>query len=84
MPKTRRKRDNTERMRDMGCAIAYYRRRRGMSQDELAGAVGISRQHMGAVESPNMNRGISLDLVFNLADALEIEPYLLFQFHSGK
>ena len=27
-----------------------------------------------------MNRGLSLDLLFNIAAALEIEPFLLLQF----
>ena len=51
--------DNRERFTELGFAIAYYRKRRGLSQDQLAERVGISRQHMGAVEAPNMNRGIS-------------------------
>lgn len=72
--------DNTARFTALGCAIAHYRRRRGLSQDRLAELVGISRQHMGAVEAPHMNRGISLELLFNIAAVLEIEPYLLLKF----
>lgn len=72
--------DNTRRFAALGSAIAYYRKRRGLSQDRLAGLVGISRQHMGAVEAPHMNRGISLDLLFNIAAVLEIEPYQLLKF----
>lgn len=69
--------DNTGRFRELSNAIAYYRKRKGFTQDQLAELVGISRQHMGAIEAPHMNRGISLDLLFNLATILEIEPYLL-------
>lgn len=69
--------DNSGRFMALGCAIAHYRKRKGFSQDRLAELVGISRQHMGAVEAPRMNRGISLDLLFNIAAVLEIEPYLL-------
>ena len=76
--------ENTERYIKLGFAIAYYRKRKGLSQDQLAELAGISRQHMGAVEAPNMNRGISLDLLFNLAYALEIEPYLLLKFDPEK
>lgn len=72
--------NNAERFTQLGYAVAYYRKRRGLSQDELAEKAGISRQHLGAVEAPNMSRGISLELLFNLADALEIEPYLLLKF----
>lgn len=76
--------DNRERFTELGFAIAYYRKRRGLSQDQLAELVGISRQHMGAVEAPNMNRGISLELLFNIATVLDIEPYMLLKFNPEK
>ena len=31
-----------------------------------------------------MNRGLSLDLLFNIASVLEIEPYLLLKFNPEK
>ena len=46
----------------------------------MAEELGISRQHMAAIEAPNMDRGPSLDLIFNIATVLEIEPYLLLKF----
>lgn len=76
--------DNTERYRDLGCAIAYYRKRKGFTQEQLAEHVGISRQHMGAIEAPNMLRAISLDVLFNVATVLEIEPYILLKFSPDK
>lgn len=72
--------DNREKMADLFFAISYYRRRRGMSQEQLAEELGISRQHLAAIEAPNMNRGLSLELLFNIATVLEIEPYLLLKF----
>ena len=76
--------DNSERYRDLGCAIAYYRKRQGLTQEQLAEKVGISRQHMGAIEAPNMIRAISLDVLFNIATSLEIEPYILLKFSPDK
>lgn len=76
--------DNSERYRDLGCAIAYYRKRRNLTQEQVADRVGISRQHMGAIEAPNMVRAISLEVVFNIATVLEIEPYVLFKFNPEK
>ena len=64
--------DNREKMADLFFAISYYRRRRGMSQ------------HLAAIEAPNMNRGLSLELLFNIATVLEIEPYLLLKFSPEK
>jgi len=76
--------DNAERYRDLGCAIAYYRKRKGMAQEQVAEKVGISRQHMGAIEAPNMVRAVSLDVLFNIAAVLEIEPYKLLKFSPEK
>lgn len=76
--------DNSERYRDLGCAIAYYRKRKKLTQEQVADRVGISRQHMGAIEAPNMVRAISLEVVFNIATVLEIEPYVLFKFNPEK
>ena len=76
--------DNRERYRDLGYAIAYYRKRRGLTQEQVAERIGISRQHMGAIEAPNMVRAISLDVLFNIATVLEIEPYILLKFAPDK
>ena len=76
--------DNAERYRDLGCAIAYYRKRKNLTQEQLADRVGISRQHMGAIEAPNMTRAISLEVVYNIATVLGIEPYVLFKFNPDK
>lgn len=76
--------DNSERYRDLGCAIAYYRKRKHLTQEQVADRVGISRQYMGAIEAPNMVRAISLEVVFNIATVLEIEPYILFKFNPDK
>lgn len=72
--------DNTGRMEYLSYAIGYYRRKKGYSQEELAELLGISRQHLAAVEAPGMDRGISLELLFNIATVLEIEPYMLLKF----
>ena len=66
--------DNTERYQDLGCAIAYYRKRKGLTQEQVAERVGISRQHMGAIEAPNMIRTVSLDVIFNIAAVLKFCP----------
>jgi len=76
--------NNSERYRDLGFAIAYYRKRKNLTQEQVAERVGISRQHMGAIEAPNMIRALSLEVVFNIATVLEIEPYKLFKFNPDK
>ncbi len=69
-----------QRMENLSYAIGYYRRQRGYSQEQLAEVLNISRQHLAAIEAPGMDRGLSLPLLFQIADALDIEPYLLLKF----
>lgn len=76
--------DNTERIEDLSYAIGYYRKKKGITQEKLAEELGISRQHIASVEAPGMHRGVSLELLFNIADVLGIEPYLLLKFHIEK
>ena len=76
--------DNMERFANLSFAIHYYRKRSGFTQEQLAEELNISRQHLAAVGSPNMNRSLSLELLFNIATVLEIEPYLLLKFNPEK
>lgn len=76
--------DNSEKMMDLYYAIGYYRKRKGLSQEQLAEELGISRQHLASIEAPNMDRGLSLELLLNIATVLEIEPYLLLKFSPEK
>ena len=76
--------DNSERMENLSYAIGYYPKAKGLSQEQLAEMLDISRQHLASVEAPRMNRGISLELLFNIATVLEIEPYLLLKFRLEK
>ena len=56
----------------IGLNIAYYRKLKGLTQLQLAEKVNISRTHMSNIESPNMPTSISLETLFDIADALEI------------
>lgn len=70
----------SEQMKELGFGIAYFRKKAGLSQQELADLVGISRQHLGAIEAPNMERPFSVELLFRLAAALSVEAKELFFF----
>lgn len=50
------------------------RKMKGLSQDALAAKAGISRSHLSAIEAPNIIRAFSVEVLYNLADALEIRP----------
>ena len=74
---------NDKRYIELGDNISYYRKHKGYTQEQLAEKLDISRQHLGAVEAPNIVRSISLDLLFNIADALEVDVRELLDFHGN-
>ena len=76
--------DNTERIENLSYAIGYYRKKKGLTQEQLAEELGISRQHLASIETPKMDRGLSLELLFNIATVLEVEPYMLLKFRLEK
>lgn len=65
---------NTDRFVQLGIAIGALRKMRGMSQEQLAEKAQISRSHLSSIEAPNIVRPFSLEIFFNIADALEIDP----------
>ena len=65
---------NRDRLLELGLAIASLRKMKGLSQDALAAKAGISRSHLSAIEAPNIIRAFSVEVLYNLADALEIRP----------
>ena len=75
--------NNDKRYTEIGYNIAYYRKHKGLTQEQLAEKLDISRQHLGAIEAPNIIRPVSLDLLFHIADALEIDVRLLMDFHDN-
>ena len=62
---------------ELGLNIAFYRKRAGMTQDMLAEKANLSRSHLSAIEAPNLIRPFSLEILFNIAHALSVEPYKL-------
>ena len=65
---------NRDRFIQLGIAIAALRKMRGMSQEQLADRANISRSRLSAIEAPGMVRAFSMDIFFNIADALEVDP----------
>ncbi len=68
---------------EIGYNIQYFRKHKGLTQEQLAEMVDISRQHLGALEAPNIVRTISLDLLFRIADVLEVDVRQLLDFHGN-
>ncbi len=65
---------NRDRFIQLGIAISTLRRMRGMSQEELATEAHISRGHLSSIEAPGIAHSFSLEVFFNIADALGVDP----------
>ena len=65
---------NRDRFIELGLTIASLRKRQGMSQEQLAAKAKISRSHLSSIEAPNIIRPFSLEVLYNIADALEVNP----------
>lgn len=74
---------NEKRYIEIGYNIQYYRKHKGLTQEQLAEMLGISRQHLGAIEAPKLVRAVSLDLLFRIADILEIDVRSLLDFRGN-
>ena len=68
---------NRDRFIELGIKIGALRKMRGMSQEQLAAEAKMSRSHLSSIEAPNSVRPFSLEVLFNIADALEVEPSAL-------
>lgn len=65
---------NRDRYVQLGIAISALRKMRGLSQEQLAEKANVSRSHISSIEAPGIARPFSLEVFFNIADALEIDP----------
>jgi transcriptional regulator with XRE-family HTH domain len=69
-----------DKYKKLGLNIAYYRKYNGFTQLHLAELLDIERTHMQRIETANI--GVSLDVIFRLADVLEIPVHKLFEFRD--
>jgi len=62
----------------LGLNIAFYRKRKKLTQIQLSELVDIDRSHISAIELGNV--GVSMDVIFRLCEVLDIMPKDLFDF----
>ncbi|MCI9241979.1 MAG: helix-turn-helix transcriptional regulator [Lawsonibacter sp.] len=63
-----------------GLNVVYYRKRKKLTQLQLAELVDIDRSHISAIELGNV--GVSFDVIFKMCEVLDIEPKNLFDFRE--
>lgn len=64
--------DNSKRYKNIGLKIAQLRAERGLTQQQLADRIGISKSYLSKIESPNTIKSFSLDVLFSISDELGI------------
>lgn len=74
------KRIYANRYRQIGLKIAYYRKLRGLTQEELAEKVGLTPAFIGHLEAPNITKALSLDALFDISGVLEVSPHKFLMF----
>ena len=65
---------NRDRLIQLGLTISTLRKYRGLSQEQLAERASVSRSLISSIEAPGLAKSFSLEVFYNIADALGIEP----------
>ena len=66
--------------KQIGAKIAYYRTLYGMGQVELAKRAHISQSALSRIEHGKYNENVSISMILDIAEGLEIDPSLLTTF----
>lgn len=68
------------RYQQFGLNVFYYRKKKRLSQTQLAELADIHRTYVSAIELGKV--GISFDVLFKLSDVLEVPTSKLFEFRE--
>ena len=71
-----------DRLIRVGLNIAYHRKYKNFTQQELADTIKMSRDFIAKVEAPDVFTSVSLKTLFKVADALDMPPYKLLDFRD--
>jgi len=63
-----------------GLNVVYYRKKKRLSQTQLAELADIHRTYVSAIELGKVS--VSFDIIFKLAEVLETTPSKLFEFRE--
>ena len=66
--------------KQIGTKIIYYRKLRGLTQQELSELAHISISTLGKIERGKYNLNVSLSVLIDIANGLDIDFSILFDF----
>lgn len=67
----------TQLKKHLGAKIRHYRKRLGLSQEQLADRADLHRTYIGAIERGDQN--VSIDNIEKIATALKVDVIKLFK-----
>ncbi|MCI8274693.1 MAG: helix-turn-helix transcriptional regulator [Lachnospiraceae bacterium] len=70
---------NLQKYKTLSLNLRYFRNRLQMTQEQVASRAGISTKYLSLIESASFHNPPTLEVVFDLADALGVEPYRIFK-----
>ena len=68
--------------KQIGAKIAYYRTLSGLHQVDLANNIGVSKSVLSRIERGKYNDNISVSLLLDIADGLQIDMAMLVTFNE--
>jgi len=74
------KKEYQSQYQQFGLNVIYYRKKKRLSQSQLAELVDIHRTYVSSIELGKVS--ISFDVLFKLAEALDTTPSKLFEFRE--
>jgi len=68
-----------ERLKSIKLNITFYRKKAGLTQEQLAEKINISRTHMSNIEAVNMKTAVTVEILYEIADALGVDIVKFFE-----
>ena len=68
--------------KQIGAKIAYYRTLSSLHQVDLANKIGVSKSVLSRIERGKYNDNISVSLLLDIADGLQIDMAMLVTFNE--
>ena len=66
----------------VGAKVLYYRSLRGLTQEDLSRKIHISVGTLSRIERGKYNQGVSLAMLFDIAEGLNIDMSVLVSFNE--
>ena len=70
--------ENKMHYKNLSINVSYYRKHKELTQAQLAEMIEVTPKYVSEIESPTKIRQCSLEVIFRIANALDVNPDKLF------